>query len=77
MGRSTQIWRPKQPAISSKILRSLSTIPHWKACLFILKLLWPIWSIWSGEKASAFGSFYLAEKGRVVGARIRSRAFDF
>jgi 4-amino-4-deoxy-L-arabinose transferase-like glycosyltransferase len=30
---------------------------------FYLKINRPIWSIWSGEKASVFGSFYLAEKG--------------
>jgi hypothetical protein len=30
---------------------------------FYLKIRQPIWSIWSGEKASVFGSFYLAEMG--------------
>lgn len=30
---------------------------------FYLKISRPLWSIWSGEKASVLGSFYLAEKG--------------
>jgi len=32
---------------------------------FYLKINRPLWSIWSGEKASVLGSFYLAEKGAV------------
>jgi len=38
---------------------TLETLP------FYLKISRPIWSIWSGKKASVFGSFYLAEKGAV------------
>jgi 4-amino-4-deoxy-L-arabinose transferase-like glycosyltransferase len=30
---------------------------------FYLKIRRPIWGVWSGEKASVFGSFYRAEKG--------------
>jgi hypothetical protein len=30
---------------------------------FYLKIGRPIWGVWSGEKASVFGSFYLAERG--------------
>ncbi|HEY1234245.1 MAG TPA: glycosyltransferase family 39 protein [Candidatus Binatia bacterium] len=41
---------------------SLESLP------FYLKINRPIWSIWSGEKASVFGSFYLAEKGAVAAA---------
>jgi len=32
---------------------------------FYLKINRPLWSIWSGEKASVLGSFYLAERGAV------------
>jgi 4-amino-4-deoxy-L-arabinose transferase-like glycosyltransferase len=36
---------------------SLESLP------FYLKINQPIWIVWSGEKASVMGSFYLAEKG--------------
>ena len=63
MGRSTRdlaakaapyIQQDTQVVIYDTTLESLP---------FYLKIRRPIWSIWSGEKASVFGSFYLAEKG--------------
>ena len=63
MGRSTKdlaakaapyIQQDTQVVIYDTTLESLP---------FYLKIRRPIWSIWSGEKASVFGSFYLAEKG--------------
>ena len=63
MGRSTRDFAAKaapyiQPDTQVVIYdTTLESLP------FYLKISRPIWSVWSGEKASVFGSFYLAEKG--------------
>ena len=63
MGRSTRDFAAKaapyiQPDTQVVIYdTTLESLP------FYLKISRPIWSVWSGGKASVFGSFYLAEKG--------------